>query len=399
MRFYRVVISDPTTNEIIIPNYNGSPGFTRLALDPTLDTYTSLYPYGLVTMFGSTNPAAQRIVMDLPTTFFHAPGQNSFIRMYGVGLVEIGQSWSLTNLNIEVYGGMAAGLPLANPDQAGLLVSGQIFQAFGNWIGTEMTLDIYLYYGGSSPSSAATTGSPNSSPTKTLPSAYDTPANIVFNWIPGQPMMLAIVNALSQAFPQYDIVGDINPNLIRNGAADVGYFSTLRQFADYINQKSISVLKGYQPSTIPTSNDYYQGVSITLQDGVFTIIDGTVTLAPKAIEFFDLIGQPTWSQPFTVQVTCVMRSDISVGDYVTLPPGLGTITSEAQSNYYSPGNTNTYAQSRQSSIFSGTFQVLAVRHVGDHRAEDATGWVSIFDLQQQVSSTGSTVVSDYPSQG
>lgn len=394
MRYYRIVISDPATKEILVPNYNGTPGFSRAPFDPNLSTYTTLYPNMLPTTPGSTNPAAQRVVLDLPTTYYHIPGQNSFIRVYGVGLSEIGQASNLNNLNIQVYGGMAAGLPLANPNQSGLLTEGQIFQAFGNWINTEMTLDIYLYYAGSSPSSDQTTGVPNSSINHVLPSTIDNPANIVFQWQPGQPLLTPLTNCLQQAFPQYSIKGAVSPNLVWVGAPANGFFSTLRQFAVYLNQKSQSMVSGYAPSGIPGSPTYYQGVCLALQGGTISVSDGTTTLTPKAISFFDLIGQPTWSQPFHVQVTCIMRSDIQVGDYVTLPPGLGTISSGAQSQYFNPQQSNTYSQNRQQSVFSGTFQVINSRHIGDHRSPDAQGWLTVLDLLNI--STPATVVDSYP---
>ena len=39
---------------------------------------------------------------------------------------------------------MAAGLPLANPAQSGVFVQGQVYQAYGNWIGENMSLTLEI---------------------------------------------------------------------------------------------------------------------------------------------------------------------------------------------------------------------------------------------------------------
>lgn len=381
MRYYRLVIQDPKTKEVYIPNYNGVPGFSKVPYNENLSTYTSIKSGMSVSSYGSVNPNAQRITMDVPVTVLHLPGGNPFIRVWGIGLQEIAQASNLNYATISLYGGMGAGLPLASPGQAGLLAQGSVWQSFGNWVNSDMTLDLYMYAGGSSPSSDQTTGNPNSSTSNIAPSTNEQPANIIFQWKAGDSLVTPLVNSLSQAFPQYKIQGSVDTRLVWKGSTATGFWAKLTQFADYINKKSLDIISGYAPNTKDsTQSNYYPGVTISLQKNIFTITDGSTITQPKQLSFYDLVGQPTWVQINKVQVTCILRADITVNDYVTLPKGIGTITSGSGSQFNALNSGNTYSTLRNNSIFSGTFQVLSVRHVGDNRSNDATGWITVLDL-------------------
>lgn len=390
MRYYRIVISDPTTNEVWVPNFNGTPGFTKVPADPSVSTYTSLNSGASVSQIGSTNPYAQMVELDVPMSVMHQPLQNSHIQIWGIGLVEQAQAPNLQGQNISIYGGMAAGFPLANPAQSGLLASGQIQQSFGNWIGTDMTLDVYMYFNGSSPSSAQTTGQPPTPSTLPLPASTDTPANIIFQWQPSQPLMTPLVNALQTAFPKYRIVGQVNSNLVWSGSPATGFFGKLSQLCKYVHDKSLTMINGYAPDTNPTHLGFYPGVSITLQNNTIIVSDNSIATNPKAIQFIDLVGQPTWNAPFQVQVSCVLRGDINVLDYVTLPQGQGTIQQDSKSQYlqqgassdaFNPAPGDQFTTQKNASIFNGVFQVIGMRHVGSSRQPDAQSWITTLDLR------------------
>jgi hypothetical protein len=81
----------------------------------------------------------------------------------------------------------------------------------------------------------------------------------------------------------------------------------------------------------------------------------------------DFIGQPTWLDPFNVQATFVMRWDLFVSDFITLPKG-----QNVQANF-SPQNLG---QFKNNTTFQGTFQIDGIRHAGNFRQADATGWVT-----------------------
>ncbi|WP_250450688.1 hypothetical protein [Caballeronia sp. ATUFL_M2_KS44] len=376
MRYYAIRVTDPKTGEILVPNLFGRPGFTRVPADDRTYTYTSLNAGRTPNDIGGTNPAAQEIVLDIPTTFMHAPTANSFAEIRGVSLAEISQASDLSLMNVAVYGGMARGLPLAKPQQIGLLASGQIANCFGNWQGIQQSLCMYLQYGGSSPTSDQVTGVPASTSTVAVPTTNHAPANIVFQWKTGQPLLNAVVTALQSAFPQYVICGAITDTLSSLPGADVtGFFASLKQFAEFINTRSLSIVGGYAPDT-----KSYRGITITLADNVITVADGTVQTPPKQIAFNDLIGQPTWASNFQVQVMCVLRGDLEVGGYVTLPAGPATLGSGVSGYLPVPPLNALTQQLKTQSQFQGTFQIASIRHVGESRNPDGRAWISVIDL-------------------
>ena len=313
MRYYQVEIADPTSGAI-------------------QRTFTS-YPNG------KTDPGALDMEMDIPVFNFASPGGSSFVRLWGIGLNDIAQA---SNFNpagdgspgkrISVYGGMKKGLPLANSAQSGLLAVGTIVQAFGNWIGTDMTLDLFFSSGDPSPGK---------------------PANLAFSWPQGTTLATVIKQTLTQAFPGYTADVNISSSLVLNND-EAGFYGTLTQFAQWVQDISIKI--NGEP-----------GVDITLNDTTFRVYDPTTNPNPKPIAFNDLIGQVTWRGIYTIQATCVMRYDIRVGDIITLPQGQTTTTAQS------------YAQYRQKSAFSGNFQVSGVRHVGRFRNPSGEAWVTVID--------------------
>ena len=155
MRYYNIVIANATTGQQV-------------------KRYTSLLANG------SPDPGALLVELDIPQVTYDVVAVGGFVRIWGIPISDINQAANLTLMNITVSAGMSKGLPLANPAQAGIVAQGQIYQAFGNWIGTDQTLD--LYFG---------------PPTGTMAA----PANLVVNWATGIPHKPAIEQTLSIAFP------------------------------------------------------------------------------------------------------------------------------------------------------------------------------------------------------
>lgn len=286
------------------------------------------------------DPGALNVVFDL-LVFDHVPKPDSGstgdagghgIRVWGIPLSDIGQATDLVGMTVQVFGGMGKGLPLANPSQARLLVKGQIFRAFGNWIGVNMTLDLIV-----------------------TPVANQ-PANLSFVWAKGSPLSTAITAALHAAYPGAPVTMNISPNLVLN-CDEKGYYGSLGQFNDYLNGISKDIVGGT-----------YNGVRITIRNGGFVVFDGTTQSAePIAISFLDLIGQPTWIDVNSIQVTCVMRADIGVGDQITLPA-----TQVTQSALGS-------VSLKLSSIFTGTFLVQRVRHIGNYKDPNGSAWATVIE--------------------
>lgn len=329
MRYYAIRITDPSGNLITTPSSVPGSGFT----------YTSFAG-------NKSLPNALQVDFDIPLAPYATPLGGAIVRIWGVSLQEISQAVQLNpkftagsdapvGFDIAIYGGMQSGLPLANPKQAGLLVQGSILQAFSNWIGTDMNLDLIV-----APSFGTAAA----------------PKNIVFNWKAGTPLSEALATTLSTAFPGVKQNIRISPNVVVNND-EVGFYPTLEQFAMYVKQVSISVVGGS-----------YQGVDIFLSNGVFEVFDHTTDVTPKQIAFQDLIGQPTWIEDTTIQFKCAMRGDIAVGTYIRMPPAIVTTTAAAPT-----------ALVNLKSTFAGSFFISLVRHVGSFRQPDAASWVSVFN--------------------
>ena len=133
MRYYRLDLLNAQSGAPMLPSSLGG-----LAI-------TSLLPNGQV------NPAALNVEFDVPVTNYTPGAQNkdALFRVWGLGLKDLTSAFNLapsldpskSGVNVKFFAGMSKGLPLANPQQQGLIFSGSILQAWGNWIGTDQTLD------------------------------------------------------------------------------------------------------------------------------------------------------------------------------------------------------------------------------------------------------------------
>ena len=292
---------------------------------------------------GTPFPAAWNIEMDVYVVQEHQPIGGSFIRIWGISLQEIGQANNLVGKNISVSAGMQVGLPLSNPSFAGLLFKGWVYQAFGNWIGTEMTLDLYFL--------------PGNSPKSGKPA----PKNLIWNQPAGQPMATTIKNTLATAFPGFPLNINVNPKLVRP-SADVGFYGTVNELATYVNRTSRDIM----------NDPNYSGVAIVLDNNAFTVQDWNLKTnssgSQKQINYVDLIGQPTWIESPQIQFKCPMRADLNIFDLIKLPNTLVTNTQAAASNL-----TN------QTANFQGGFKIMREHHMGVFRQPTAEAWVSVFD--------------------
>lgn len=351
-RYYDVMLFDPGTKQLIkrwTSHPNGAPAST--------------WP----------DPGAQDMELDLTIADYAVPDKVNFVRIYGVSFADIGQSqnWNpnptgqfspaaqVTNAapsnpaggpsqpkpanakmigaSIAVYGGMGKGLPLAVPDQAGLLISGTINEAFGNWQGTDLTLDLYVV-------AANVTGNQK--------------ANLSFHWPAGTPMATMITQTLNQAFPGYKIKMNISPDLVLTND-EPGFYGDLVSFSKYLHDISINILRNVVG---------YAGVRLWMgPNNTFIVDDGTSVSAPKQIAFTDLIGQPTWISTENINFTTVMRGDIQVGDIVELPKTMTTSTA------------GSVVSMRDQLAFQGTFFIRSVRTIGRFRNPNGASWISVYE--------------------
>lgn len=291
---------------------------------------------------GKNDPGALNVQLDLLSSTFAVPMGNSTISIDGIALADILEAQQFAGMQIVVKGGMQAGLPLANPSQAGVLLRGQIFQSFGNWVATDMNLNFVI-----------------------VPSTYTfaNPGNFVLNWKPGQSLADALAATLNAAYPGVARIMNIRDYV--TNAPKVAYYHTLPQFARWLKSA--------------TKSKTSSGVDIAiLNNGQIFVSDGSVKGTAVQLAFTDLVGQPKWVDQNQMQFSTVMRADIQVGSYVLMPVGLQN----------APGIVQTAAASLPSSLkyktsFQGQFVIQSVRHIGNFREPDGTQWVTIYQAAPQ----------------
>ncbi|MCP3444588.1 hypothetical protein [Bradyrhizobium sp. CCGUVB14] len=310
--------------------------YYRIEIDGGKTVFTSY-------LNGQNIRGALQVELDIPIAAFHSPGNaGAFVKVWGIPLSMISQAKDLNFKTIKVYGGFKPGLPLASlaAKQAGLLVQGYISQSFGNWQGTDMSLDLII--------------SPGVPPAEGGPAIQ--PKNISLNWKKGQNASDAIKAALTTGYPGMTVKVNLNGNLVAPEDSP-GIYGGVKAFAEYLFGASKSIIN--RPD--------YQGVQISMDGNTINVTDQPNTKV-KDIAFVDLIGQPTWIEPFTIAFKCAMRADITLSDPVRMPKTLIKNTAQAQSSLIN-----------QSAAQQGTFLITSVHHYGNFRQHDAYSWVTEFN--------------------
>src|ERR1700677_3311978 len=287
---------------------------------------------------GVNDPGALNVEFDFPATAQGDPNQNQgpgTLTVHGISLAELQSAQNFAYSSIAVSGGMSKGLPLAVPQQAGLLMHGLIVQSYANWIGTEMNLNFVI--------------SPNGN-------TLMIPANFNFVWQPNEALATAIQTCLQVVYQNFTILPQIGSNYATPSTITHNV-PTMKMFCSFI----YSLTKGQ--------------VQIALQNNnTIIVFDGSVKpSAIKQLAFTDFIGQPKWVDNATMQFMTVMRGDIQVGSTVAMPsvpaaPGFVTTTPASNPSQF-----------KYKTAFQGNFQIIAGRHVGNLRDPDGASWASIFE--------------------
>ena len=290
---------------------------------------------------GKCVTGAQTVEMDLWQAGYDDPVSSGYVKIWGPPKSQIFQASDFNDAPIQIWAGMQNGLPLATASapQSGLVASGYIFQAFGNWQGVNQTLDFVI-----SPQLGGTQADP---------------ANISFNLTKGQPLSEAIKFVLTTALPTLDPPKiDISPNLVLS-QDEPFTFDTLVQFGDYIKRLSKNIIGGA-----------YAGVTMVKVGNRVIVFDGTQPGGPVTlIKSQDMIGQATWLDAATISFTTVLRSDLLCGSTVQFEPiaGLTAVT-----------NANSGSNVRAKNTFNGIWQITKIRHLGNSRSKEARSWVTVF---------------------
>ena len=328
-------------------------------------------PPGVITSLlpdGTTNPSALNIEIDLPVYPGSVGDVAGYVRIWGLALKELSQAFNLNQQpdgsyrRIKIFGGMAKGYPLADPSQRGLLVDGSILQAFGNWIGTDMTLDMFV-------------GPPTGTQT--------TPKNYTFTWAKNEKLSVMIARVLKTVAPNLKQQITINDSRVAN-EDKVGYYETFTQFAQAVQGMTYGLLGNADLGVIMITDG--QTVSVTEGTPISPISGSTV----KDIRFRDLLGQVTWCRPFEITAKMVMRGDLHPFDYVRFPANLNvTNTVQAMS-----GQGGTGPQHPSNTLgFHGQFLITQMQHWGNFRQPDAMSWNTTIWATPQVNSEGTATTS------
>jgi hypothetical protein len=340
VRYYDIKITNPKTGAVVKPkSLAGTPG------DTTFTSYVN----------GKTIGGALNVEIQISTYGYATPRQGSWIRIWGIAIDELSDASNLNGMNIVVKAGMQKGLPLAKPQQNGVIMQGKIFQAFGNWEGTNQTLDIIV-----------------------MPDVGDSasPKNFSFNWKAKTKLTDAIKITLQSAMPEYETKIAISDSLVLNNN-EYAVFAKLDDFSRFI--KNITTQKKFQ-GIKPLSGGTYYGVDIVIKEKTIVVSDGTSKStgstydSPTQINFEDMIGQPTWLSPITLSFKCVMRADIKVGDYVKLPSQLSSPFALTTA-----GAARDNVPARNKSAFKGKFVIKELYHFGNFRQPTADAWTTAFE--------------------
>lgn len=342
MRYYTVVLTAPVSS-----------GDSNASAGKTLKFTT--HPNGVNQ---APDMGALHVVFDIPVTSFDMPNGNAYVEIRGVDIHTISQASNLQGYAVKVYGGMGTGYDLAKPSQSGLLMVGSVYQAYGNWEGPNMSLNLLIQ--------------PFSEPQSEISKPF-----FVWHWAKGQDIKDAITKCITTAMPSYKC--DFNfKNPILGTHDDLGFYDNLPSLADVILNASKSV---NQSAT-------YNGVQFFVAGRNLLFYDNAGDNEPKKIEFADLIGQPTWLGPVDyprIMLQTVMRSDLTINDVITMPL-FNQQGSQTLSGYGSIAPSSQDIQTpKDRSLFQGNFVVTGLRHIGDSRNPDGSAWVTIIEAVKDAS--------------
>lgn len=341
MRYYKIIVSDPADGSVLVPGL--SAGFSRIPAGKNASTWTSWDDAA-----NKNIPGALNVELDIPVAPEAIPQGNAYVAVWGVSLPQIGQASDLNGMNVEVIAGMKPGLPLAKPQQAGTIVKGQVFQAFGNWEGTNQTIDLIVIAGGTEK------------------------RQFVFSWTAGQSLKSAIDATLRQALPNFKRDIQIRDFALSND--EQGVYTSLANFAAFL--KDITTGLG-----IKRFGQSYPGVNIAMrQDTVFVYDDSVPSNIKLTLAFEDFVGQPTWMGPLTISFKTVLRADLGIGDIIKFPPGIVLPYALTTAQAAAPG-----VPARSKTAFQGTFKIIEVHHFGNFRQPPANSWATAFSAVYQPS--------------
>jgi len=350
-----------------------------------------------------------------------AASEPSTLTIFGVSWDQIKVTNQLVGKEILIYGGMRPGLPLATYQSAykGFLLRANILKAWGNWVGTDMSIGMSLVVSGTQQSSSSDSsssapsgdaGSSSSAPTATPGATLDrtglrsidqrggnnvptiaprdvggsfTSMGDMFGGMggigslagslfgggtPGLIRPLNLIHNLLPNMPMSDAIqqtlskafpkANLNINIspqLKLPYQDAGAYQNIPQYASYLKKISQSIM----------GSSNYHGIQISSHGNTLDVWDHPI--GEGHIQFGDLIGQPTWIDFQRIHVKTILRSDIRVGMNIDIPQGILM--------QMGPDSIMPFSSTQRSNIsIPGTFIVEKVLHIGAFRNPDGNYW-------------------------
>lgn len=296
---------------------------------------------------GITPGTGLQLQFDALITGYDVISSGTALALYGVPITMLRESTQLAGCQVYLTAGFTGGLPLENPHQQGLILSGQIYNPYANWQGTHQSLNLIV----------------NPSP---LLNDRGQAGSITLDGKSGEKLSDVLQRGLATAFPGFTLDITISDKLVWTENAPAVY-SRLSQLATVVRSHSFYTM----------NREDYTGVQMVMQNQGIRIFDNN-SAKPGGIQILpqELIGQPTWIGPFNVSFKCPMRAELHCGDVVVLPENIISGPGEL----LAVSNERTVSAYRNQVNFSGSFLITSVRYVGDYLNPDSSNaWVTIFE--------------------
>ncbi|MXV36842.1 MULTISPECIES: hypothetical protein [unclassified Saccharibacter] len=261
----------------------------------------------------------------------------AFVTIKGVDITTINQASNLVNHTLILKAGMSKGLPLSNPNQVGTILHGTIQSSLGNWSGTEMDITFFV----------SSYQAPELDPTQ---------ISYIFHCPRGK--------SVKEMIKQTTFPAPHKPSIVFKAKEEP---IALHDFIGcYTSFKELCV--GYGDCWKQMSGN---PLTVHISGQTITFLDQFYERPIKKIDFNDLMGQPTWNGKNDITVTCPLRGDIQIGDLISLPS-----TTNYLGKYSGQFSAQKQTLPKNSSLFSGTFEVTDISYLGSFREKDGQQWQS-----------------------
>lgn len=291
-------------------------------------TYTLKIDGKTISELSSKNLDALRIAFDL-RTYTTSDLQGAMLSLYNLPQSFYQNQSQLIDKRIELYAGFAQDSQLLKrleikPVMNTLLVSGYISNTIGDYANAKIDFII------------------SSSPVKTR----DKTKGVLFELKKGDSVKQKIKQTLSKLYTMSQInIGGLECVAVENQTKTIYSSLDLNEIATAYNCVIYTDFQGFFIGDLnPKSGES----------------------SPIEIAQNEIVGNPTYSNYSTINLTLLMRGDLKIGSVISIPTKLfATVTP-----------TTTYITNSPKSFIVGKFLVTKIWHIGDSTNENPQSWVT-----------------------